>query len=124
MGQRCVVMRSSAPADMWCITHCAQAADGSLDARAGLLGDACHSMVPLLAQGANMAIEDGFILGRCLKEYRDDLPAALMRYENARRDRTRRAVEGSAANIQRFHNPQLSDPAEARKYVDREWAEE
>jgi len=92
--------------------------------RASLLGDACHSMVPLLAQGANMAIEDGFVLARCLKEYRDDLPAALMRYENARRDRTRRAVEGSAANIQRFHNPKLSDPAEARKYVDREWAEE
>jgi len=92
--------------------------------RASLLGDACHSMVPLLAQGANMAIEDGFVLARCLKEYRDDIPAALMRYENARRDRTRRAVEGSAANIERFHNPKLSDPAEARKYVDREWAEE
>src|SRR5436309_2044291 len=92
--------------------------------RASLLGDACHSMVPLLAQGANMAIEDGFVLARCLKEHRNDLPAALMRYENARRDRTRRAVEGSAANIQRFHNPKLSDPAEARKYVDREWAEE
>jgi len=92
--------------------------------RASLLGDACHSMLPLLAQGANMAIEDGFVLARCLKEYRDDVPAALMRYENARRDRTRRAVEGSAANIERFHNPKLSDPAEARKYVDREWAEE
>ncbi len=92
--------------------------------RASLLGDACHSMLPLLAQGANMAIEDGFVLARCLKEHRDDLPAALMRYENARRDRTRRAVEGSAANIQRFHNPKLSDPAEARRYVAREWAEE
>ena len=30
-------------------------------------------------------------------------------------------VEGSAANAQRFHNPQLADPAEAKKYVDREW---
>src|SRR3989454_2323166 len=77
--------------------------------RASLLGDACHSMVPLLAQGANMAIEDGFVLARCLKEHRDDLPVALMRYENARLDRTRRAVEGSAANIQRFHNPKLSE---------------
>jgi salicylate hydroxylase len=92
--------------------------------RASLLGDACHSMLPLLAQGANMAIEDGFVLSRCLKEHRDDLPAALVRYENARRDRTRRAVEGSAANIRRFHNPKLSDPAEAREYVAREWAEE
>jgi salicylate hydroxylase len=92
--------------------------------RASLLGDACHSMVPFLAQGANMAIEDGFILARCFKEYGADVPAALLHYENARRDRTRRTVEGSAANIERFHNPQLSDPAEAGRYVDREWAQE
>jgi salicylate hydroxylase len=52
------------------------------------------------------------------------VPAALERYENARRERTRRAVEGSAANAQRFHNPKLADPAEAKQYVDREWAEE
>ena len=35
-----------------------------------LLGDACHSMVPFLAQGAVMAIEDGFVLARCLGEVR------------------------------------------------------
>jgi len=90
--------------------------------RVTLLGDACHSMLPMLAQGAVMAIEDGYILARCLAE--QDVETALVRYERARRDRTRRAVEGSAANIQRFHNPKLSDPAEARKYVAREWAEE
>jgi len=105
-------LMARAPMDRWTI------------GRVSLLGDACHSMVPLLAQGANMAIEDGFVLARCLKACRDDVPGALRRYENARRDRTRRAVEGSAANIERFHNPKLSDPAEARKYVDREWAEE
>jgi salicylate hydroxylase len=92
--------------------------------RVSLLGDACHSMVPFLAQGAVMAIEDGFILARCIKEYGSDLENALLHYENARRDRTRRAVEGSAANIRRFHNPALADPAKARKYVDREWAGE
>src|SRR6476661_6074621 len=32
--------------------------------RVTLLGDACHSMVPFLAQGANMAIEDGYVLAR------------------------------------------------------------
>jgi hypothetical protein len=31
-------------------------------------------------------------------------------------------VEGSAANIQRFHNTALADPAKAREYVSREWA--
>jgi salicylate hydroxylase len=88
--------------------------------RVTLLGDACHSMLPMLAQGAVMAIEDGYILARCLAET-GDVPAALSRYEAARRERTRKVVEGSAANAKRFHNPQLADPSEAKKYVDREW---
>jgi 2-polyprenyl-6-methoxyphenol hydroxylase-like FAD-dependent oxidoreductase len=91
--------------------------------RVSLLGDACHSMVPFLAQGAVMAIEDGYILARCFQQYSDDVSEALRHYEGARRARTRKAVEGSAANIQRFHNPALADGAEAKKYVDREWAE-
>ena len=88
--------------------------------RVTLLGDACHSMLPMLAQGAVMAIEDGYILARCLADAAD-VPAALSRYEEARRERTRKVVEGSAANVERFHNPRLADPAEAKKYVDREW---
>jgi salicylate hydroxylase len=88
--------------------------------RVTLLGDACHSMLPMLAQGAVMAIEDGYILARCLSEVAD-VPLALSRYEGARRERTRKVVEGSAANAKRFHNPKLADPVEAKKYVDREW---
>ena len=90
--------------------------------RVTLLGDACHSMVPFLAQGANMAIEDGVILARALTESDADLPTRFVSYEKARLERTRRAVEGSAANIQRFHNRALADPVKAREYVDREWA--
>ena len=88
--------------------------------RVTLLGDACHSMVPFLAQGAVMAIEDGYMLARCLKAF--PVAKALVRYENARRERTRRAVEGSADNIGRFHHRALADPAQARDYVEREWA--
>ena len=51
-----------------------------------------------------------------------DIPSRLARYENARRERTRRAVEGSSDNIARFHNRALADPAKARDYVEREWA--
>jgi salicylate hydroxylase len=89
--------------------------------RVTLLGDACHSMVPFLAQGAVMAIEDGIVLARALADLEGDIPSRLMRYEHARRSRTRRAVEGSADNIARFHNPALADPAKAREYIGREW---
>lgn len=88
--------------------------------RVSLLGDAAHSMLPFLAQGAVMAIEDGYVLGRCLAQF--PVAEALRRYEAARRERTRRTVEGSAANIQRFHNPLLADPEEGRRFIDREWA--
>jgi 2-polyprenyl-6-methoxyphenol hydroxylase-like FAD-dependent oxidoreductase len=90
--------------------------------RVTLLGDACHSMVPFLAQGAVMAIEDALVLSRALTEGSGDIPERLQRYESARRERTRRAVEGSADNIARFHNRALADPVKAREYVEREWA--
>jgi salicylate hydroxylase len=89
--------------------------------RVTLLGDACHSMVPFLAQGAVMAIEDGYILARALAAS-TDVSSNLLKYEEARRERTRKAVEGSSANIGRFHHPALADPAKARDYVAREWA--
>ncbi|HEX9433568.1 MAG TPA: FAD-dependent monooxygenase [Burkholderiales bacterium] len=88
--------------------------------RVTLLGDAAHSMLPFLAQGAVMAIEDGCMIARCFADY--EVEAALEHYEAARRERTRRAVEGSAANLYRFHNPVLADPVEGRRFVDREWA--
>lgn len=91
---------------------------------ATLLGDACHPTLPFLAQGAGMAIEDGYLIARCLERYKDDLPQALTRYEALRLDRTARVVRGSAANATRFHNPQLAHAEGAAEYVDREWSEE
>jgi len=48
--------------------------------RATLLGDAAHPTLPFLAQGANMALEDGMILARCLA-HDADIPTALHHYE-------------------------------------------
>jgi salicylate hydroxylase len=57
--------------------------------RVTLLGDAAHPMLPTLAQGAAMAIEDGYVLARSLAE-EDDADAGLRRYEGERRDFTAR----------------------------------
>jgi salicylate hydroxylase len=87
-----------------------------------LLGDACHPTLPMLAQGAVMAIEDGFILARCFERWPDNVATALDRYERARSERTRAIVLGSAENARRFHNPALADPVAAKAYIDREWS--
>lgn len=89
-----------------------------------LLGDACHAMLPMLAQGAVMALEDGFILARCFEKYGEDIPAALQAYEAARRERANKTITGSAENAKRFHNPALASKEGAQAYVDREWSEE
>lgn len=89
--------------------------------RITLLGDACHPMVPMLAQGAVMAIEDGMVLARCLEAWPGDPEAALTHYEQARLERTARCIRGSNENADRFHNSQLADPAVAARYVDEEW---
>lgn len=67
--------------------------------RVTLLGDACHPMVPFMAQGACMAIEDAVVLGRALKGVTEaGIPDALKRYEEARKDRTARVQIGSRGN--------------------------
>lgn len=75
------------PMEQWTVGH------------ATLLGDAAHPMVPFMAQGACMAIEDAVVLSRCLEGIdRNGLSEALKRYENARKSRTADVQRGSRAN--------------------------
>jgi salicylate hydroxylase len=62
------------------------------------------------------------VLARCLEHQPDDLPGALLRYQQMRVSRTTAIVRGSAENAKRFHNPLLKDPSAAPAYIEREWA--
>jgi len=73
--------------------------------RATLLGDACHPMLPFMAQGAAQSIEDAAALASLLKSLPDDIPEALRRYEEIRKPRATRLQEASANNRTRFHLP-------------------
>ncbi|HEY5412153.1 MAG TPA: FAD-dependent monooxygenase [Caulobacteraceae bacterium] len=92
--------------------------------RATLLGDACHPMLPFLAQGAAMAIEDALVLARCLEAYGPDHATAFGAYERARFERTAGAMTGSLANMRRYHDSRLGSATEAAAYVEREWTED
>jgi len=60
-----------------------------------LIGDAAHPMLPFLAQGAGMAIEDAAVVADMLSKYLDDPSDALRAYEGARWHRTARAQQFS-----------------------------
>ncbi len=61
-----------------------------------LIGDAAHPMLPFLAQGAAMAIEDAVVLADCTARGTTDLAAAFRDYERQRAERVVRAVRESA----------------------------
>ena len=69
--------------------------------RVALVGDAAHPMLPFMAQGAAMALEDAVVLGRCLAG--PDIPAALTAFEEARWDRVARVQARAVANGRLFH---------------------
>jgi salicylate hydroxylase len=68
--------------------------------RVSLLGDACHPMLPFMAQGAGMSIEDGVVVARCLAQAQqlNDVAPALKRYAQARQARTAEIQIGSRGN--------------------------
>ena len=73
--------------------------------RVALLGDACHPMLPFMAQGAAQAIEDGAALAACLKHTAFDIPSAFRAYVTLRKPRATEVQERSRANSVSFHMP-------------------
>ena len=73
--------------------------------RFSLLGDAAHPMLPFVAQGAAMAIEDGIVLASSLSSF-NNVKLGLNDYENKRKYRPAQAQKTATRNATIFH---LSD---------------
>ncbi|MBC6403504.1 MAG: FAD-dependent monooxygenase [Hyphomonadaceae bacterium] len=71
------------------------------DGRVTVLGDAAHPMLPFMAQGAAMAIEDGWVLAHCLCRY--PVTQALQNYERFRKPRTSHLQAISRQNAKLYH---------------------
>ena len=67
-----------------------------------LLGDAAHPTLPFLAQGANMAIEDAWVLATSLAEMATT-SAALAQYQSRRDRRVRKVIAAAGRNAWKYH---------------------
>ncbi|GEP04636.1 FAD-dependent oxidoreductase [Methylobacterium oxalidis] len=69
--------------------------------RVALLGDAAHPVLPFLAQGAALAIEDAAVLTACLAAA--PVEQALIAYDEARGERARRVQRAARGNGRSYH---------------------
>jgi len=80
-----------------------------------LLGDAAHPVLPYLAQGAALAIEDAVTLANCLAASSGDAPKAFRRYAQSRFPRALRIEQASRRMGWLYHlDPPL---AQARNFI-------
>ena len=80
-----------------------------VEGRAALMGDAAHPMLPFLAQGAAMAVEDAWVLAEVIASGQD-----LSAYQKLRLLRTSKVQAASRANMGLFHKASL--PAQLLTY--------
>ena len=81
---------------------------GMAKGRIALLGDAAHPVLPFLAQGASLAIEDAAVLARLLADTLEaegagGVPAAMAAYASARAARVARVQDASRSNGRTYH---------------------
>lgn len=79
----------------------------SRSGRVVLIGDAAHAMVPYLAQGASLSIEDGAALAECVDHATDvtQIPAVLNAFAEIRKPRCETVQAGSRSNGDIWHMP-------------------
>jgi salicylate hydroxylase len=67
-----------------------------------LLGDAAHPTLPFLAQGANMAMEDAWVLADALAQA-PDKEVGLAAYQQRRKARVTRVIDAASKNARNYH---------------------
>ncbi|MEO0771842.1 MAG: FAD-dependent monooxygenase [Pseudomonadota bacterium] len=67
-----------------------------------LLGDAAHPTLPFLAQGANMALEDAWVLADALS-LSGRMGTRLAAYQTRRHDRVVRVIDAAQGNAWKYH---------------------
>ena len=77
------------------------------DGRVALIGDAAHPILPFLAQGGVMAIEDAAVLAACLSRDGRSVAEQLNAFARLRQSRTARVAAASKRNGRIYH---LSGP--------------
>ena len=70
-------------------------------ARCALVGDAAHPTLPFLAQGANLALEDAWVVADCLA--RLPMSKALATYQTRRQVRVAKVIAAANANARNYH---------------------
>ena len=68
-----------------------------------LIGDAAHPILPFMAQGGAMAIEDGYVLGHLISEIGLNTSKIFSTFETIRRDRVTRMQDVSRKNGNIYH---------------------
>jgi salicylate hydroxylase len=71
--------------------------------RITLMGDAAHPMLPYLAQGGVLALEDALVLGDCLDAHPGDEASAFCDFEARRRARAQRVQAMSLRQGRIYH---------------------
>lgn len=84
---------------LWRVPHPERLARG----RVALAGDAAHPMLPFLAQGGVMALEDAIVLAECLGKAHCTADEAFTAYDLLRRGRVRRVSETARRNGMVYH---------------------
>ena len=73
------------------------------EGRIVLAGDAAHPVLPFLAQGGCLALEDALALAAAVQAAPGDIPAAFRAYEHARKDRAAAIMRGARRNGRIYH---------------------